>query len=206
MVVPRYDITGERVGEAELRPDIFEAPVNVPLMHQAHTRQAANARLGTHKTQSRGEVSRTTRKWYRQKGTGRARHGSRSANLFVGGAVSHGPKPRDYSKKMPRKMSHAALRSALSVKAQDNQVVVTEVLEMEAPRTKKIAALLEALDLNGSVLLLLAEPNEVVEKSARNLPQVKVLRANYLNIRDLLVYDYVLMPMDALQMIERIFG
>jgi large subunit ribosomal protein L4 len=206
MVVPRYDITGERIGEAELRPDIFEAPVNVPLMHQAHTRQAANARLGTHKTQSRGEVSRTTRKWYRQKGTGRARHGSRSANLFVGGAVSHGPKPRDYSKKMPRKMSHAALRSALSVKAQDNQVVVTEVLEMEAPRTKKIAALLEALDLNGSVLLLLAEPNEVVEKSARNLPQVKVLRANYLNIRDLLVYDYVLMPMDALQMIERIFG
>ncbi len=206
MVVPRYDITGERVGEAELRSDIFEAPLNVPLMHQAHTRQAANARLGTHKTQSRSEVSRTTRKWYRQKGTGRARHGSRSANLFVGGAVSHGPKPRDYSKKMPQTMRHAALRSALSVKAQDDQIVVTDVLEMETPRTKRFAAFLEALDLDGSVLLLLGEPNEVVEKSARNLPQVKVLRANYLNIRDLLVYDYVLVPMDALQMIERILG
>ena len=93
MVVPMYNIKGEKVGEVELRADIFSVPVNVPLMHQALVRQLANARQGTHKTRSRGEVNRTKAKWYRQKGTGRARHGSRNANLFVGGGIAHGPKP-----------------------------------------------------------------------------------------------------------------
>lgn len=206
MLIPMYDMTGEKVEDVELRADIFEAPVNVPLMHQAFERQRANARLGTHKAKTRGEVSRTTRKWYRQKGTGRARHGSRGANLFVGGAVAHGPRPRDYSKKMPRKMHQAALRSALSVKAQEDHIVVVETLDLEAPKTRLMASALETLGMDGSVLLLLPERDELVERSARNLPQVKILNANYLNIRDLLSYDKILMPVGALQVIERNLG
>ncbi len=211
MVVPTYNTRGEEIGEVELRSDIFEVPINVPLMHQALVRQLANARLGTHKTKSRGEVNRTKAKWYRQKGTGRARHGSRNANLFVGGGVAHGPRPRDYAKKMPRKMRRSALRSALSAKAMENQIVVLDVLEMEVPKTKEMVAVLANLGLDaagtpGRVLILLSERNEPVEKSARNLPQVKTLRASYLNVRDLLGCDHVLMPLGALQMIESILG
>jgi large subunit ribosomal protein L4 len=206
MVVPMYNTRGEKVGEVELRPDIFEAPINVPLMHQALVRQLANARQGTHKTKSRGEINRTKAKWYRQKGTGRARHGSRNANLFVGGGVAHGPKPRKYAKKMPRKMRRSALRSALSAKARENQIVVLDALEMETPKTKEVVAVLGNLELSRRVLILLPERNEPVEKSARNLPCVKTLRASYLNIRDLLGYDHVLVPLDALQVIESILG
>ena len=206
MVVTLYNTRGESVGEVELLSDIFEVSVNVPLMHQALVRQLANARQGTHKTKSRGEVNRTKAKWYRQKGTGRARHGSRNANLFVGGGVAHGPTPRRYVKKMPRKMRRAALRSALSVKAMENQIVVLDELEMEAPRTREMVTVLGNLGLDRRVLILLPERDEAVEKSARNLPQVKTLRASYLNIRDLLGYDHVLMPMGALQVIENILG
>jgi large subunit ribosomal protein L4 len=206
MVVPMYNTRGEKVGEVELRSDIFDVPVNVPLMHQALVRQLANARLGTHKTQSRGEVNRTKAKWYRQKGTGRARHGSRNANLFVGGGIAHGPKPHKYTKKMPRKMRRAALRSALSTKAMEDQIVVLDALEMEMPKTKEMVAVLESLRLDRRVLILLPERNEPLEKSARNLPQVKTLRASYLNVRDLLGYDHVLMPLGALQVIENMLG
>ncbi len=206
MDIPMYNTRGEKVGEVELRSDIYEVPVNVPLMHQALVRQLANAHLGTHKAKSRGEVNRTKAKWYRQKGTGRARHGSRNANLFVGGGVAHGPRPRKYTKKMPRKMRRAALRSALSVKAMENRIVVLDVLEMEVPKTKEMLAVLRNLGLDRRVLILLPERSEMVEKSARNLPQVKTLRTNYLNVRDLLEYDHVLMPLDALQVVEGIFG
>jgi large subunit ribosomal protein L4 len=206
MVVPMYNTKGEKVGEVELRPDIFEVPVNVPLMHQALVRQLAHARLGTHKTKSRGEVNRTKAKWYRQKGTGRARHGSRNANLFVGGGIAHGPTPRTYTKKMPRKMRRAALRSALSVKAREDQIFVLDVLEMEAPKTKEMVAVLKNLGLDRRVLILLPERNEPVEKAGRNLPQVKMLRANYLNVRDLLEYDHVLVPVGALPVIESVLG
>ena len=206
MVVPMYNTKGEQVGEVELCPDIFEVSVNTSLMHQALVRQQANARRGTHNTKSRGEVNRTKAKWYRQKGTGRARHGSRNAPLFVGGGVAHGPKPRKYTKKMPRKMRRAALRSALSVKATEDQIVVLDALEMETSRTKDMLAVLGSLGLDRRVLILLPERNEAVEKSVSNLPQVKTLRASYLNIRDLLKYDHVLMPLGALQVVESILG
>ncbi len=206
MVVPVRNMAGEQVDEIELRPEIFEAPVNVALMHQALVRQLANARLGTHKTKSRGEVNRTTRKWYRQKGTGRARHGSRNAPIFVGGGIAHGPRPRSYEKRMPRKMRRAALRSALSVKAAQEQIVVLDRLEMEAPRTREMEAVLRNLGADGSALILLPERNEPVEKSARNLPGVKTLRASYLNVRDLLKYEKVLIPLGALEVIESILG
>ena len=206
MVIPMYNTKGKKVGEVELRSDIFEAPINVSLMHQALVRQLANARQGTHKTRSRSEVTRTKAKWYRQKGTGRARHGSRNAPIFVGGGIAHGPKPRDYSKKMPRKMRRAALRSALSAKVADEQIVVVDELEMKAPKTKDMAKALAKLKLDQKVLILLPERNETVEKSVRNMPQVKTLHASYLNVRDLLGYDQVLMPVGALEVIESILG
>jgi len=206
MIVPVRNTPGKQVDEVELRPDIFEAPVNTVLMHQALVRQLANARQGTHKAKSRGEVNRTKAKWYRQKGTGRARHGSRNAPTFVGGGVAHGPTPRSYEKRMPRKMRRAALRSALSVKAADQQIVVLDQLEIETPRSKEVLAILQNLDAGTNALILLPERNEAVEKSARNLERVKILRANYLNVRDLLRHDVVLMPLGALQVIESILG
>jgi large subunit ribosomal protein L4 len=206
MIVPMYNSAGQKVGEVELRADIFEVPVNVPLMQQALVRQLANARLGTHKTKTRGEINRTKAKWYRQKGTGRARHGSRTPNNFVGGGVAHGPVPHDYDLRMPLRMRRAALRSALSAKAGEGQIVVLDALSMEAPKTKEIVAVLSNLGLGESVLVLLPERNEAVEKSAHNLPQVTTLRASYLNIRDLLQHDHVLMPQGALQVVESILG
>jgi large subunit ribosomal protein L4 len=201
-----YDMTGEQVGEIELPAEIFETPVNTALMHQALVRQLANARQGNHKTLSRGEVRRTKAKWYRQKGTGRARHGSRNAPIFVGGGVAHGPKPRSYRKKMPRKMRRAALRSALSVKAAETQIVLLDQLKMERPKTRDFVTMLERLDVSDSALVLLSEKDETVEKSARNVPNVKTLRANYLNIRDLLGYDTLLIPLDSLDVIVSNLG
>jgi large subunit ribosomal protein L4 len=206
MLVPVRNVTGDTVGEIELREDIFGAPVSEPLMHQALVRQQANARLGTHNTRTRGEVRGSTRKIYRQKGTGRARHGSVKVNLWPGGGVVHGPKPRSYRKKMPRKMRRAAYRSALSVKAHDGQIVVLDALEMSAPKTRGMTEMLHRLGLEGSVLIMLPEKNENVENSARNLPDVKTLRANYLNIRDLLGYDTLLLPKRSLEVIAGILG
>ncbi len=206
MDVPVWSMAGEQVDEIELRSSIFEAPVNTSLMHQALVRQLANARLGTHRTKSRGEVNRTKAKWYRQKGTGRARHGSRNAPIFVGGGVAHGPKPRSYRKQMPRKMRRAALRSALSVKAAEQQIVVLERLELEMTKTSEMVAVLQSLGVGKSALILLPERNEAVTKSVHNLPKVKTLHAGYLNVRDLLQYETVLMPLDALEVIESILG
>lgn len=207
MNVPVLNMQGEKVGEVDLRPEIFEAPVNVALMHQALVRQLANARLGTHNTKGRGEINRTKAKWYRQKGTGRARHGSRSANLFVGGGSAHGPHPHTYEKKMPRQMRRAALRSALSAKAAGQQIVVVDQLEMAAPKTKEIAAVLHNLAADsGKTLILLPERNLTVELSARNLPAVQTLRAHYLNIRDLLGADHIVMPLGALAVVEGLLG
>jgi large subunit ribosomal protein L4 len=201
-----YNMTGEQVGEVELPAEIFEMPINSALMHQALVRQLANARQGNHKVLSRGQVSRSKSKWYRQKGTGRARHGSRNAPIFVGGGVAHGPQPRSYRKKMPRKMRRAALRSALSVKAAETQIVLLDELKMEQSKTRDFVTMLERLDVSASALVLLSEKDETVEKSARNIPNVKTLRANYLNIRDLLGYDTLLIPLDSLDIIVSNLG
>jgi large subunit ribosomal protein L4 len=207
MLIPVLNMQGEKVDEVELRPDIFEASVNVSLMHQALVRQLANARLGTHKTKTRSENNRSKSKWYRQKGTGRARHGSRNAPIFVGGGIAHGPRPRSYDKKMPVKMRRAALRSALSVKATAQQIVVVDQLEMAAPKTKDIVRVLMNLSAGeGKSLILLPERNESVELSVRNLKSAKTLRVNYLNIRDLLSCDYLVVPLGSLDVIESILG
>jgi len=206
MLIPVMNMQGEKIDEIELRPDIFEAAVNVPLMHQALVRQAANARLGTHKTKTRGENNRSKAKWYRQKGTGRARHGSRNAPTFVGGGIAHGPVLRSYEKKMPLKMRRAALRSALSVKAAAQQIVVVDQLVMDAPKTKEAVRVLRNLSVDGKALILLPERNSPVELSIRNLPAAKTLRAHYLNIKDLMSADYLVMPLGALEVVESILG
>lgn len=206
MQVPVYNVQGEQVNEAELRDDIFAVPVNEALMHQALVRQLANARLGTHKTKARGEVSGGGRKPWRQKGTGRARQGSIRAPHWRGGGTVFGPTPRSYRQKMPRKMRRQALRSALSVKAAGSQVKVLDVLEMSEPRTKDVLQILKNLSVDSSALILLPGRDEAVLRSVRNLPKVRTLVAQYLNVRDLLAYDYILMPLASLEVIEGILG
>ncbi len=207
MLISVKNMQGENVGEVELLPEIFEAPVNGSLMHQALVRQLSNARLGTHKTKTRGENNRSKSKWYRQKGTGRARHGSRNAPIFVGGGIAHGPRPRSYTKHMPKKMRRAALRSALSVKAAAEQVLVLDELHMAAPKTKQLLNILNSLEASaGKALILLPEENKAVELSVRNLQTAKTLRAQYLNIRDILSADFLVVPMDALKVIEGFLG
>jgi large subunit ribosomal protein L4 len=206
MEISVLNVNGEQVDTIQLSTRIFDTVVNVGLMHQAFIRQQANARLGTHNSKSRGEVSRSTQKIWRQKGTGRARHGSRRAPIFVGGGVAHGPKPRDYSVKMPRKMRREALRSALSVKFQQGALIVVDKLELEAAKTRQMVGVLDTLVGESTALLLLDKKDENVERAINNIPDAKILRVNYLNIRDLLSYDKVVMPLDALNVIEEWLG
>jgi len=206
MQVPVYNIQGEQVSETELRDDIFAVPVNEALMHQALVRQLANARLGTHSAKTRGEVQGGGRKPWRQKGTGRARQGSIRAPHWRGGGTVFGPTPRSYAQKMPRKMRRQALRSALSVKASGSQVKVLDALEMSEPKTKEMLRILDSLGAGSSVLILLPQSDQVILRSVNNLPKVRTLVAQYLNVRDLLKYDTILMPLASLEVIEGILG
>jgi large subunit ribosomal protein L4 len=206
MQVPVYNMAGETVGQAELRDDIFGLSPNTATMHQALVRQLANARQGTHDTKTRGEVSGGSHKMWRQKGTGRARQGDRRAPHWRHGGTVFGPTPRSYEQKMPRKMRRLALRSALSVKAAGRQLVVLDELDFAVPRTREMDELIARFAGDGSVLILLADGNPNVERSANNLPWVKTLRAQYLNVRDLLGYDYLIIPEAALSVIESILG
>lgn len=206
MQVPVYNVQGEQVSETELRDDIFGVAVNESLMHQALVRQLANARLGTHKTKTRSEVQGGGRKPWRQKGTGRARQGSIRSPHWRGGGTVFGPTPRSYRQKMPRKMRRQALRSALTVKASDAQVMVLDALDMSEPKTREVLGILENLGVDSSALILLPQRDEVILRSVRNLPKVRTLVAQYLNVRDLLKYDYILMPLASLEVIEGILG
>ena len=200
------DMQGRDVEEVELPAEIFEAPINVGLMHQAYVRQMANARLGTHKAKTRGEVIRTKQKWYRQKGTGRARRGSRNAPIFVGGGVAHGPRPRSYAKKMPRKMRRAALRSALTVKARDGGLIVVDELTLKEPKTRQMVDALSRLAGDASALVLVSQRNENVERCTSNIPNARTLRVQYLNIRDLLTFEKVVVPLGALAAVREWLG
>jgi large subunit ribosomal protein L4 len=199
-------MTGEKVGEIELRDDIFAAPINKAVMHQALVRQLANARRGTHKTKERGEVAGGGRKPWRQKGTGRARQGSTRAPHWRGGGIVFGPTPRSYEQQMPRKMRRLAMRSALSVKVSNDQLVVLDDLTVASPKTKEIVAVLNNLKIDRSALILLAERDVNVELSARNLPDVKTLLAGYMNMRDLLGHQTLVVTPAAINEIERILG
>lgn len=203
MKIAMKNMAGADAGSIELNDSVFAAPINGPLMHQALLRQLANARLGTHDTKSRGEVAGGGRKPWRQKGTGRARQGSTRAPNWVGGGTVFGPTPRKYTMALPRKMQRAALRSALSAKLAAGEVVVLDKVAVEAPRTRTIVAMLGALGVSESnVLLVLPAQDENVRKSARNVSNVKMLLSNYLNVRDVLGHDVVLLPAVALPQIE----
>lgn len=206
MEFPVLNTSGDQVQTIDLPADIFEVDVNVGLMHQAYVRQMANARQGTHKTKTRSEVRMTKAKWYRQKGTGRARHGAKSAPIFVGGGLAHGPRPRKYTQKMPKKMRREAIRSALSALVRDDQLIVVDAMTQNTPKTKDMRETLHRLVGEQSALVLLADRNENVERSISNLSNAMYLRASYLNIRDLLNHDKVIMPLDALEVIKSIWG
>jgi len=206
MQVQVLNMAGEKVGQVELVDTIFSAPVNGPLMHQAMVRQLANARLGTAKVKTRGEVAGGGRKPWKQKGTGRARQGSTRAAQWRGGGIIFGPSPRSYRQQMPRKMRHAALCSALSVKTAEERVIILDELKVAAPKTREMMQALKAWAVDTKVLILCAEANEMVARSANNLTDVKLLRASYLNIRDLMTYDYLVIPQDALAVLEGILG
>ena len=209
MEVDVLNMDGEKVSTVELPAQIFEVPMKVELMHQAYVRQMANARLGTHKTKGRSEVSGGGRKPWRQKGTGRARQGSTRAPHWVGGGKAHTPVPRDYDQQMPRKMRRAALRSALSAKAAESAIVVLDDLNVPEPKTRLMAQALDRLVGDSSVLILFPEGNagyDMVMRSTNNLPDTKMLLANYLNIRDLLGYDKLLVPLKALDVLVSFLG
>jgi len=209
MKVDVVNIEGKKVKSVDLSAAIFEAPINTSLMHQAYVRQMANARLGTHKTKSRGEVSGGGRKPWRQKGTGRARQGSIRSPQWVGGGGVHTPRPRDYSQKMPQKMRRAALRSALSVKASDQEIIILDEFTISEPKTKEMADIMNTLVGDSSALVVIPEKNDnsdKLHKAANNLPDVKLLMANHMNIRDLLACDLVVMPLAALDVLESYLG
>ena len=210
MKVDVYTLTGKKTSETvDLPAEIFEAPVNVDLMHQAYVRQLANARRGTHSTKGRSEVRGGGRKPFRQKGTGRARQGSIRAAQWVGGGKVHTPKPRSYELAMPKKMRRAALRSALSVKAAGQEIVVVDELKLKEPKTKEMHSALQKLLGEGSALILLPEKGEneeLVARSARNLPYAKTLLASYINVRDLLGYDKIVMPTAVIDMLSSHLG
>lgn len=209
MEVDVFNMEGQKVRTVELPAAIFEAPINVDLMHQAYIRQMANARLGTHSTKTRSEVSGGGRKPWRQKGTGRARQGSTRAPQWVGGGKVHTPKPRDYSLSMPRKMRRAALRSALSVKAAEQGIVVVDTMTLAEPKTRLMAKALNGLVGDATALVLIPEKNseyELVLRTINNLPEAKPLLAHYLNIRDLLGYDKVVMPVQVIDVLVSYLG
>jgi large subunit ribosomal protein L4 len=206
MQAPVLDVNGQQVQTIDLPADIFEANINTGLMHQAFVRQLSNARLGTHKVQRRIELRMTTAKMYKQKGTGRARHGNRGATQFVGGGRPMGPQPHKHTKDMPKSMRRAAIRSALSALARDGQLIFVDRIALDAPRTKDMARIITTLAGDGKALVLMAERNTNVQLSVGNLPRASTLFASYLNIRDLLQADKVIVPLDALDVIKLIWG
>jgi len=190
---------GQASGSVELPAEIFDVQVNVPLIHQVVVAQLAAARQGTASTKTRAEVSGGGRKPYKQKGTGRARQGSIRAPQFTGGGVVHGPKPRDYSQRTPKKMKVAALRGALSDRARDGRIhVVTELVTGDSPSTKGAIAALSALGLEGHILIAIDRDDDVSALSLRNVPDVHLLYVDQLNTYDVLVSDQVLFTSAAL--------
>jgi large subunit ribosomal protein L4 len=203
---PYFDKAGERQGEFALPKVVFDETPNVAVMHQAYLRQMANARQGNASIKTRATVSGGGAKPYRQKGTGRARHGSTREPSMKGGAKVFGPRPRSYEQRMPKQMRRLALRSALSQKAIDGQIRVIEAFGFEEPKTKQAAELMEAIGLDASTLVVLAAPSLVVSRSFENLGDAKIILARNTNIRDLFTHTYVLIAKDSLELLEENFS
>ena len=206
MQLPVRNVSGKVVDNVEIRDDIFAVPFNEAVVHQAMVRQLANARLGTAATKTRGEVSGSTAKLFRQKGTGRARRGSRRAPLLRGGGITFGPHPRSYNQRMPKKMRRLALRCVLSAKASSGEMVMVDQFALTKPKTAEMAGILKALGADRSVLIVTAQPEVNVIKATRNLPRMRTLPAALLNVVDLLSYKFLVITTDGLRRVEEIWG
>jgi large subunit ribosomal protein L4 len=204
--VALYDMSGAQIGDLEISDAVFGIEPNEAVLYQFVRMQLANKRAGTASTKTRSEVSGGGRKPWRQKGTGRARAGSNRSPVWKGGGIVFGPRPRDYSMKMPRKVRRLAMKSALSSKVQDNNLIVVDSLNFEEPKTRLMAATLEALNVGKKTLVVTADGNQNVVKSARNIPGVKPLRVDFMNVYDLLNYDTLLITRDAVAKVEEVFA
>lgn len=200
------NMAGEVVGKVELDDTVFGVDPNGAVVHQAMVCQLANARRGTADTKTRAEINASGAKLWRQKGTGRARQGSRRAPHFKGGGVAFGPHPRSYAQALPRKMRRLALRSVLSSKVAEQRLVVVDRLEMAAPRTKEMIQVLRALGMEGKTMIVLSQMDDVVRKAARNLPGVLTVTPGSMNLLDILNRDRLLMTVDTVSAISRWLG
>ena len=201
-----YDRTGDAIGTVELSDELFAAPVNAAVLHQVVTAQLAGRRLGTSDTKTRGEVRGGGAKPYRQKGTGRARQGSRRAPHFAGGGVVFGPHPRSYAQRLPRKMKRLALRGALTAKFGGDAIRVLDAFGLEAIKTKELLGVLGNLKVAGRVVIVSPARDERLDLSARNLPRVAVLLADSLNVVDLLNADTIVIEQTALARLEEVYA
>lgn len=202
-----YNITGAKTGEMELNDNVFGVEVNEAVLHQAVVMQLASQRLGTAATKTRGLVRGGGRKPWKQKGTGRARAGSTRSPIWVGGGVVFGPQPRSYAFSMPRKQRRLALKSALTAKLQDGELLVVDDINFDAPKTKNVVKMLG--DFNSSdnkALIITADKLETVDKSSRNIPGVKAIASTGLNVYDILYHDKVFITKDAIARIEEVFA
>ena len=206
MQIDVHNMTGEVVGQVELDETVWGIEPNIGVMHQYVLMQQANARLGTHDTKTRAEVRGGGRKPWRQKGTGRARQGSTRSPQWVGGGVVWGPHPRKYTQRMPKTMRRLAIRSALSAKLRDERVTVIDGLAGIEPKTKAMKSVLGALPESRSILLVMPEKIDAIERAAGNLEHVWTIMAANLNVRDLLKYDRVLITREALEVIETLWA
>jgi len=200
-----YDKAGKNLGDVELNAELFDAPVNMAVLHQVVTAQLAGRRTGTSDTKTRGEVRGGGRKPYKQKGTGRARQGSRTAPHYRGGGAVFGPHPRSYEQRLPRKMRRLALRGALTAKLGDEAIRIVDGFGLEGFKTRDIAAILLALNATGRVLVVAPAADEQLRVSARNLPTVEVILADSLNVVDLVNADTVVIEQPALARMEEVY-
>jgi large subunit ribosomal protein L4 len=201
--VPVFNVAGEQVDTIDLNDKIFAAPIKEVAIHQAAVRQLANQRQGTHATKTRGMVSGGASKPWRQKGTGRARQGSTRAPHWRHGGIVFGPHPRDYRQDMPRKARRAAVRSLLTSKVNENRLRVLDQLQLEEGKTKRVVALLSALNVEGKALISMGAADENTVRGARNIPGVKTLPAANLNTLDLLDYDNLIVTREGIDVLER---
>ena len=200
-----YDKTGASVGSVELSDELFAAPVNVAVLHQVVTAQLAGRRMGTHDTKTRGEVRGGGKKPYRQKGTGRARQGTKSAPHYRGGGAVFGPHPRSYEQRLPKKMRRLALRGALTAKLGDEAIRIVDAFALERIKTRDFAGILAALNATGRVLIVAPAGDEQLRLSTRNLPTVEVILADSLNVVDLIKADTVVIEQPALARMEEVY-
>ncbi|MBQ6357835.1 MAG: 50S ribosomal protein L4 [Clostridia bacterium] len=202
--VALYDITGKVIGDIELSENVFGQPVNEPVLHQVVVAHLANCRQGTQSAKTRSEVSGGGKKPYRQKGTGRARQGSTRAPQWTHGGVVFAPKPRDYTQKVNVKVKRIALKSALSAKVADSELIVFDALNIEAPKTKEMVKALKAVNVE-KALIVLPEKDETVERAAANIPGVKTTLVGTLNTYEVLKYKNLILTKDSVAKIEEVY-